>query len=92
MTETQKKFIELDKKKTEYKLFLEQYKAAVNEVVQEIGVGGHFQDVEGTVYQVAECDGKFVYFDKFDIKRTKREGERAGSLSVKKAQELGYGV
>jgi hypothetical protein len=92
MTETQKKFVELDKKKAEYKEFLEEYKTTMSELVEELGVGGHFQDAEGTVYQAAECDGKFVYFDKFEIKRTRREGERAGSLSLKKAQELGYGV
>lgn len=92
MTETQKKFVELDKKKAEYKEFLEEYKTTVSELVEELGVGGHFQDAEGTVYQAATCDGKFVYFDKFEIKRTRREGERAGSLSLKKAQELGYGV
>lgn len=92
MTETQRRFVELDKKKAEYKDFLEQYKTAVNELVEEIGLGGHFQDAEGVVYQAAECDGKFVYFDKFEIKRTRRADERAGSLSLKKAQELGYGV
>lgn len=92
LTEKQKKFVELDKKKAEYKEFIEQYSAAINELVEEMGVDGHFQDVEGTVYQTANCDGKFVYFDKFEVKRTRREGERAGSLSMKKAKELGYGV
>ena len=92
MTEAQRRFVELDRKKAQYKDFLEQYKEAVNQVVKEIGIDGHFQDNEGVVYQAAECDGKFVYFDKFEIKRTKRADERAGSLSLKKAQELGYGV
>lgn len=92
MTEAQLKFIQLDKKKAEYKEFLKEYKEAKNAIISELGIGGHFQDVEGIVYQTAECDGKFVYFDKFDIERTKRAGERAGSLSVKKAQELGYKV
>lgn len=92
MTEAQKRFIELDKKKAEYKEFMEQYAEAVNDLVSEMGIGGHFQDGEGTVYQTAECDGKFVYFDKFEIKRTRREGERAGTLSLKKAKDLGYAV
>lgn len=90
MTETQKRFIELDKKKAEFKEFMEQYTIAVNDLVQEMGIGGHFQDNEGTVYQTDNCDGKFVYFDKFEIKRTRREGERAGSLSLTKAKDLGY--
>jgi len=92
MTEAQKRFIELDKKKLEYKQFMEQYAEAVNNLVKEIGIGRHFQDSEGIVYQTSECDGKFVPFYKYEVKRTKREGERAGSLSLKKAEELGYGV
>lgn len=92
MTSTQAKFVELDKKKAEYKSFLEEYKSVLNQLVSETGVGSHFQDAEGTVYQISECEGKFVYFDKFEVKRTRRDGERAGSLSLKKAQELGYGV
>lgn len=90
MTEAQKIFVELDKKKVEYKQFMELYSEAVEAVVEEIGLGGHFIDADGTVYQAADCDGKFVYFDKHEIKRTRREGERAGSLSMKKAEELGY--
>lgn len=92
MTEAQKKFVELDKKKAEYKEFMEEYAQAINDLVSEMGLNGHFQDAEGTVYQTAECDGKFVYFDKFEIKRTRREGERAGTLSLKKAKDLGYNV
>lgn len=90
MTEAQNKFVKLDKKKTEYKAFLEEYKEAINELIKEIGVGGHFQDQEGIVYQTADCEGKFIHFDKFTVNRTKREGERAGTLSLKKAAELGY--
>lgn len=92
MTEAQKKFVELDKKKAEYKQFMEEYTDAVQQLKDEMGLTGHFQDYEGTVYQVEECPGKFVYFDKYEVKRTRRDGERAGSLSLKKAQELGYEV
>lgn len=92
MTETQLKFVELDKKKDEYKKFMEEYNETINKLVEEMGIEGHFQDFEGTVYQTAECAGKFITFSKFEVKRTRREGERAGSLSLKKAGELGYGV
>ena len=85
-------FIELDKKKEEVKKFFEEYKAAVEAVVQEIGVGGHFQDPDGTVYQTAIPEGKFVAFDKFTINRTRREGEKRGDLSLTKARDLGYEV
>lgn len=92
LTDKQKRFIELDKKKVEMKEFAEQYSLAVSELVAEQGLNAAFQDEAGTVYQTAECDGKFVYFDKFEVKRTRREGERAGSLSLKAAKELGFSV
>lgn len=92
MTEAQKRFVDLDKKKAAYKEFLEEYTLAVSALYLEMGIGGHFQDAEGIVYQVEECLGKYQYFDKYEIKRTKREGERAGSLSIKKAGELGYNI
>lgn len=92
LTDAQKRFVELDKKKAEYKEFMEQYKMAVNDLVLEMGLETHFQDAEGTVYQTGECEGKYMYFDKYEVKRTRREGERAGALSLKKARELGYEV
>jgi len=90
MTDAQKRFVLLDKQKAAYKEFMKEYRDAVNTLKEEMGVGGHFQDAEGIVYQVDNCEGKFVYTDIYEVKRTKREGERAGSLSIKKAQELGY--
>lgn len=90
MTEAQLKFVELDKKKAEWKLFLEEYKEAMNALTEDMDIGDSFQDEDGTVYQIDECGGKFVYFDKLEVKRTRREGETKGSLSMKKAQELGY--
>lgn len=92
MTEAQIRFVLLDKKKAAYKEFMEEYTAAVLALKNEIGINGHFQDTEGIVYQLEDCNGKFVYFDKFEVKRTKRIGERAGTLSMKKAGELGYNV
>ena len=92
MTNAQKRFINLDKQKVAYKEFMEEYALAVNALKEEMGIGGHFQDAEGIVYQVDECLGKYQYFDKYEVKRTKRNGERAGSLSIKKAGEVGYNV
>jgi hypothetical protein len=71
---------------------LEELRQVTEQLQKEIGVGGHFQDAEGTVYQVEETDGKFVYFDRFEIKRTRRIGEKSGSLSLTKAKELGYAI
>lgn len=92
MTEAQKRFVDLDKKKAAYKEFVEEYNKAILALKEEMGIGGHFQDYEGIVYQVDNCDGKFVYNTPLEVKRTRREGERAGTLSMKKAKELGYDV
>jgi hypothetical protein len=92
LTEAQKRFVLLDRRKAEYKQFLEDLKAATEAVVAEIGVGGFFQDEEGIVYQTAEPDGRFVYYERVIINRTRREGEAKGSLSMKTAREAGFAV
>jgi hypothetical protein len=92
LTDTQKRYIELEKKKELYKQFIEELKEVTEELVQEVGLGGHFQDAEGTVYQAAKAVGRFVHFDDYEIKRTRREGERSGSLSLTNARDLGYEV
>jgi len=92
LTETQLKYIELEKKKEQYKLYLEELKAVIELLNSEMGTGGHFQDTAGTVYQVADHKGRFVHFDKFEVKRTRRDGERSGSLSLTAARDLGYEV
>lgn len=86
------RFIELDKKKEEVKKFFEEYKLAVEALVQEIGVGGHFQDADGTVYLVEVPEGKFVAFDKYSVVRTRRSHEKRGDLSLTRARDLGYSV
>lgn len=92
LSTTQQKYIELEKKKEQYKLYLEELKETIELLNQEMGINGHFQDAAGTVYQIAESKGRFVHFDKYEIKRTRREGERSGSLSLTTARDLGYDV
>jgi hypothetical protein len=90
MTETQKTFVALEKQKEQIKLFQKDFQVALEALQQELGTDGHFQDDDGTVYQLEVPDGKFVYFDKLGYKRTRREGEVRGDLALTKAQELGY--
>ena len=92
LSETQRKFIELDRQKAAFKKFQEDYAQAVADLIKEVGVGAHFQDDQGTVYQTATCDGKWIHFDKFEVNRTRRAGEKAGSLALKTAKDLGYSV
>ena len=92
MTPAQAKYVELEKKKALYKQFLEELGEATKQVAAEIGVGSFFQDGEGTVYRVSIPQGKFVYFEQFTIDRTRREGEKTGTLSLKDAKEAGYDI
>lgn len=92
MTPAQKKFVSLEKKKEEVKLFFEELKNAVAEVAKEVGVNGYFQDEEGTVYKIVEPEGKFVTFEKISYVRTRRLNEKRGDLSLKEAEEAGYNV
>jgi len=86
-------FIDLDKRfQSEIKPFLDAYKAAKEAVALEVGIDGHFQDSEGTVYQAVVPEGRFVAFDRYAVKRTRREGETKGDLSMTAARELGYVV
>ena len=93
LTATQLRYIALDKKKEQYKLFIEELNLVTEELAREVGIGGHFQDLNsGCVYQVHEHKGRFVHFEKHQIKRTRKEGERSGSLSLTDAKDLGYAV
>lgn len=90
MTDLQKKFVELERKKEEVKKYFDELSAATAALVKETGVGSYFQDEQGIVYKVVVPDGKFVSFDKFGVIRTKRPHERAGDLSMKEAEAAGY--
>jgi hypothetical protein len=90
MTPAQKRFVDLEKKKDEVKKFYDELKSATEDLAKEIGVGGLFQDHEGTVYKVIIPDGKFVTFDKIGYKRTRRIHEKSGDLSIKEATAAGF--
>jgi len=92
MTEAQKKFVELEKKKESIKKYFEELKEAVELVSKEIGVNSYFQDEEGTVYKIVEPEGKFVSFEKISYVRTRRSHETRGDLSLKEAEAAGFSV
>jgi hypothetical protein len=70
------------------KPIIEARNEAIRKLGDLVGLDHHWQDEEGIVYQVAEMTGKFVYFVPYEIKRTRRDGEAKGSLSIKAAKEL----
>lgn len=92
MTEAQKKFVALEKKKDEVKKYYEELAEATQTVIKEVGLDGYFQDSEGTVYKMVVPDGRYVAFDKVGYERTRRAGEKSGSLSLKEAKEKGFVV
>jgi hypothetical protein len=92
LTPAQQKFIELERKKTEVKKYFEELRLATEAVAAEIGLDCAFQDDEGVVYQIVEPTGTFVTFEKISYIRTRRPEETKGTLSMKKAEELGFKV
>lgn len=93
MTEMQKRFVELEKRKEEVKKYFDELKLAVEHVAREIGINGYFQDpTDGTVYKIVEPDGKFVTYDRISYVRTRRLHEKRGDLSLKEAKEAGFSV
>jgi hypothetical protein len=93
MTDAQKKFVELEKKKEEVKKYFDELKTAIEAVSKEIGVNGYFQDPsDGTVFKIVEPEGKYVTYDRISYVRTRRVSEKRGDLSLKEAKEAGFSV
>lgn len=91
LTDQQKRVIELSKECELLKEKLKKNKEELNTLLSEVGVGAHFQDPEDrTVFEITIPTGTFVSFSPIGYSRTKREGERAGTLTAKRAKELGY--
>ncbi len=92
MTPTQERFVILEKRKSQYKEWLEELGKATQAVADEIGIGGFFHDGEGVVYKMVVPTGRWVTFESVSYTRTKRGGEIKGSLSLKEAKEMGFEV
>jgi hypothetical protein len=82
--------VALEKQKQEVKKFYENLKEATEALVKESGVGSYFIDEEGIVYGIIEPEGRFIYYEKYDVIRTRRPGETRGTLSLKEAKERGF--
>jgi len=90
MTEAQKRFVELERKKEDIKKYFDELNQAVEAVSKEIGINGMFQDDQGIVYKVVIPEGKFVHFEKISYIRTRRAHETRGDLSMKEAEGAGF--
>jgi hypothetical protein len=90
MTEAQKRFVELERKKEDIKKYFDDLAAATEALVKESGVNSYFQDDQGIVYKVVVPEGRFVHFDKYSYVRTRRSHEKRGDLSMKEAEGAGF--
>ena len=90
MTEAQKRFVDLERKKEEVKKYFDELSVATEALSKEIGINGYFQDEQGIVYKVVIPEGKFVYFEKISYVRTRRPHEKRGDLSMKEAEGAGF--
>lgn len=92
LTDAQRRLVELDLHKPQVDKFYEDLQAAVVAVQGEVGTDGMFQSDDGIVYQIVKPSGTFIAYKDLSFVRTKRTDERAGTLSVKKAEEAGFTV
>lgn len=92
LSEKQKQFLKLEKRRDEVKQYFDDLEAAVKDVAAEIGIGGMFQDSEGTVYKIVEPNGRYVHYEKHSYVRTRRPHEDRGDLSIKEAEAAGFKI
>ena len=90
MSKAINRFLELELRKEEVKQYFKDLQQAIEDVKAEVGIDGHFQAPDGTVFQIIQPKGTFIEYKTIDYVRTKREGEKRGSLAKKAAIELGY--
>ena len=87
------KFVEAAKNVERIKEELEQAYEQLNTAMNEMGFDSYFQDPETKlVYKTVKPKGTFTYYRDIDYVRTAKEGERAGTLSKKEAQEKGFNL
>lgn len=85
LTEAQRRLVALDLRKAEIIAYYDELESTLKAIAEESGLNSYFRDDDGIVYKITIPDGKFVSFKPYDYVRTKREGERAGTLSMKEA-------
>lgn len=86
------KFLELEKRRADWKAYVAELAAATEALIAEKGIGSYFQDADGCVYKLVVPDGRYVQFDRVGYVRTRRAGEKAGDLSLKEATAAGFVV
>jgi hypothetical protein len=86
--------IRMDREKDEHVEFLKQYRLLIEEIAQNIDLieENHiaFQDKWDVVYKIEPATGEYVEYKHWTLKRTRRPGEKRGTLSIEEAKRLGF--
>lgn len=87
----EKKFLDLAKYQEELKNKMDEVRDQLAAAMNDLGIGAVLQDPDTlTVYKIVKPGGTFMYYRDIDYVRTAQDGERAGTLSKKEAESLGF--
>jgi hypothetical protein len=90
-TETINQFLALVKETEEKLKEWRQSRRKLEDCMRILPLGMIFQDPnDKIVYQIMAPSGVFVEFKNIDYIRTRKEGEKAGTLSIVAAKEAGF--
>ena len=97
MENMEKKYLEetlvtLYLQKEKLKKEMEEINTKLEGALKELGLGYMFQAQDGTVFRVSKPTGTYISFREIDYDRTRREGEKSGSLSLTDARNAGFEV
>lgn len=83
-------FLALEAKAEEWRKYQADLQIALEKLAAVLPLGSYFQGPDGVVYKVTRPSGHFVHYRPVGFDRTKRPGERAGSLSAEEATRAGF--
>lgn len=93
LTKAQINFITAWNATEQAKIAFEDLTKATEAVIAENGIGSMFQDpLTGCVFKMVAPDGRWVKFEKHGHVRTRRNGEKQGTLSLTEAKAAGFEV
>lgn len=92
LREAERRYAELDLQEEAHKAYYRERAAALKTLIELAGVGHSFQGPTGIVYETAEKRGTWVDFTPYEMKHTKRPWDEKGTLSLDRAEELGFQV
>jgi hypothetical protein len=84
--------VNLSLQKEKLRKEMEEINKNLEDALKSLGMGHIFQAEDGTVFRVSKPAGTFVAFRDIDYDRTRREGEKSGSMSLTDARAAGFEV